>query len=51
VIWLDIEHTDGKRYFTWDKKKFQNPKKMQELLRKKKRKVYNISGRKYSFAV
>jgi len=19
VIWLDIEHTDGKRYFTWDK--------------------------------
>ncbi|XP_046774382.1 neutral alpha-glucosidase C isoform X1 [Gallus gallus] len=38
VIWLDIEHTDGKRYFTWDKKKFQNPKKMQELLRKKKRK-------------
>ncbi|XP_065610840.1 neutral alpha-glucosidase C isoform X2 [Cyrtonyx montezumae] len=38
VIWLDIEHTDGKRYFTWDKKKFQNPKRMQELLRKKKRK-------------
>ena len=22
VIWLDIEHTDGKRYFTWDKQKF-----------------------------
>ena len=21
VIWLDIEHTDGKRYFTWDKVK------------------------------
>jgi len=19
VLWLDIEHTDGKRYFTWDK--------------------------------
>uniref|UniRef100_A0A8C9GCY1 Glycoside hydrolase family 31 N-terminal domain-containing protein n=1 Tax=Pavo cristatus TaxID=9049 RepID=A0A8C9GCY1_PAVCR len=49
VIWLDIEHTDGKRYFTWDKKKFQNPKRMQELLRKKKRKVYNISGRKKVF--
>lgn len=42
VIWLDIEHTDGKRYFTWDKKKFQNPKKMQELLRKKKRKLVVI---------
>ena len=22
VIWLDIEHTNGKRYFTWDKQKF-----------------------------
>ena len=22
VIWLDIEHTDGKRYFTWDPVKF-----------------------------
>uniref|UniRef100_A0A8B9F2N4 Neutral alpha-glucosidase C n=1 Tax=Amazona collaria TaxID=241587 RepID=A0A8B9F2N4_9PSIT len=42
VIWLDIEHTDGKRYFTWDKKKFQNPKKMQEHLRKKKRKLVVI---------
>jgi hypothetical protein len=19
VLWLDIEHTDGKKYFTWDK--------------------------------
>lgn len=49
VIWLDIEHTDGKRYFTWDKKKFQNPRKMQEHLRKKKRKVNNIAGRKKRF--
>lgn len=49
AIWLDIEHTDGKRYFTWDKQKFQNPRKMQEHLRKKKRKVNNISGRKKRF--
>ncbi|XP_052638158.1 neutral alpha-glucosidase C isoform X3 [Harpia harpyja] len=42
VIWLDIEHTDGKKYFTWDKKKFQNPRKMQEHLRKKKRKLVVI---------
>ncbi|KFP30782.1 Neutral alpha-glucosidase C, partial [Colius striatus] len=42
VIWLDIEHTDGKRYFTWDKKKFQNPRKLQEHLRKKKRKLVVI---------
>lgn len=25
VIWLDIEHTDGKRYFTWDSKVFPTP--------------------------
>ncbi|XP_049753585.1 neutral alpha-glucosidase C isoform X5 [Elephas maximus indicus] len=43
VMWLDIEHTDGKRYFTWDKKRFPNPKRMQELLRSKKRKLVVIS--------
>ncbi|XP_043843100.1 neutral alpha-glucosidase C isoform X2 [Dromiciops gliroides] len=43
VIWLDIEHTEGKRYFTWDKKKFPNPKRMQELIKSKKRKVVVIS--------
>ncbi|XP_004521723.1 neutral alpha-glucosidase AB isoform X2 [Ceratitis capitata] len=25
TMWLDIEYTDGKRYFTWDKFKFSNP--------------------------
>jgi mannosyl-oligosaccharide alpha-1,3-glucosidase len=25
VIWLDIEHTDEKRYMTWDKAKFPDP--------------------------
>ncbi|MEQ2217636.1 hypothetical protein XENOCAPTIV_017415, partial [Xenoophorus captivus] len=35
-IWLDIEHTDGKRYFTWDPHKFASPKEMlQGLLDKK----------------
>ncbi|TFK15096.1 zygote arrest protein 1 [Platysternon megacephalum] len=42
VIWLDIEHTEGKRYFTWDKNKFQHPKRMQELLKRKKRKLVVI---------
>lgn len=42
VIWLDIEHTDGKRYFTWDKKKFGNPMKMQKQLMMKKRKLVVI---------
>ena len=22
IMWLDIEHTDGKKYFTWDARKF-----------------------------
>ncbi|XP_006831953.1 PREDICTED: neutral alpha-glucosidase C [Chrysochloris asiatica] len=43
VMWLDIEHTKGKRYFTWDKKRFPKPKRMQELLRSKKRKLVVIS--------
>nr|XP_033808266.1 neutral alpha-glucosidase C isoform X2 [Geotrypetes seraphini] len=43
VIWLDIEHTEGKRYFTWDKEKFPSPKKMQESLQSKKRKLVIIS--------
>ena len=28
VLWLDIEHTDGKRYFTWDSRTFPNPEEM-----------------------
>jgi alpha 1,3-glucosidase len=32
VLWLDIEHTDGKRYFTWDKRAFPDPIAMQEKL-------------------
>lgn len=27
-IWLDIEYTDGKKYFTWDPIKFSNPESM-----------------------
>ena len=29
VIWLDIEHTDGKRYLTWDSTAFPTPDAMQ----------------------
>ncbi|KAL9189094.1 hypothetical protein ACHAXT_011584 [Thalassiosira profunda] len=32
VLWLDIEHTDGKRYFTWDDKTFPHPEQMQKKL-------------------
>lgn len=39
VIWLDIDHTDGKRYFTWDHVHFPDPAGLQRHLEKKKRKV------------
>lgn len=43
VIWLDIEHTDGKRYFTWDPALFPDPTGLQRHLDKKKRKLVVIS--------
>ncbi|XP_072314317.1 neutral alpha-glucosidase C [Eucyclogobius newberryi] len=43
VIWLDIEHTDGKRYFTWDPEHFPKPIELQRHLQKKKRKLIVIS--------
>ena len=42
VLWLDIEHTDGKRYFTWDKYKFAHPKEMQQQLAATGRKMVTI---------
>ncbi|CAM9234956.1 unnamed protein product [Chrysoparadoxa australica] len=42
VIWLDIEHTEGKRYFTWDKRLFPDPIGMQEKLAAHGRKVVTI---------
>ncbi|KAF6726581.1 Neutral alpha-glucosidase AB [Oryzias melastigma] len=41
-IWLDIEHTDGKRYFTWDPHKFATPKEMLQGLVEKRRKMVAI---------
>ncbi|KAJ2618295.1 glucosidase II [Coemansia sp. RSA 1804] len=32
VIWLDIDYTDGMRYFTWDYSKFPDPMAMQKQL-------------------
>ncbi|XP_041099334.1 neutral alpha-glucosidase AB isoform X2 [Polyodon spathula] len=42
VIWLDIEHTDGKRYFTWDPNRFPSPRDMQQGLQAKRRKMVAI---------
>ena len=42
VLWLDIEHTDGKRYFTWDANLFPDPATMQDTLAKTGRKMVTI---------
>ncbi|GKC55303.1 probable glucan 1,3-alpha-glucosidase [Tanacetum coccineum] len=42
VLWLDIEHTDGKRYFTWDKTLFPNPEEMQNDLASRGRRMVTI---------
>ncbi|CAZ81178.1 unnamed protein product [Tuber melanosporum] len=42
VIWLDIEHTDGKRYFTWDPLTFSKPESMQKTLARRDRKLVAI---------
>lgn len=42
VVWLDIEHTDGKQYFTWNDANFPTPDKMMESLTAKRRKLVNV---------
>ncbi|KAI4142484.1 MAG: hypothetical protein L6R39_004919 [Caloplaca ligustica] len=42
VIWLDIEYTDGKKYFTWDNDNFPNPIGMQNQLDSHGRKLVVI---------
>ncbi len=42
VLWLDIEHTDGKRYFTWDAALFPNPAAMQDKLAARGHKMVTI---------
>mmetsp|Transcript_68297 Transcript_68297/g.212208 ORF Transcript_68297/g.212208 Transcript_68297/m.212208 type:complete len:601 (+) Transcript_68297:2-1804(+) len=41
-MWLDIEHTDGKAYFTWNPANFPTPEKMTASLSAKKRKLVNV---------
>lgn len=42
VLWLDIEHTDGKRYMTWDASAFPTPERMIEDVASRGRKMVAI---------
>jgi len=42
VMWLDIEHTDGKKYFTWDSRKFPDSIEMTQNLVAHGRKLVTI---------
>ena len=42
VLWLDIEHTDGKRYMTWDAAHFPTPRRMIEDVASRGRKMVAI---------
>ena len=42
VLWLDIEHTDKKKYFTWDKYTFPDPKVLTSALASKGRKLVTV---------
>jgi alpha 1,3-glucosidase len=42
VIWLDIEYTDGKKYFTWDSHTFKDPIGMGKQLDEHGRKLVTI---------
>lgn len=42
VLWLDIEHTEDKKYFTWDHRKFPNPSDLLAELSLDQRKLVTI---------
>jgi len=42
VLWLDIEHTDGKKYFTWHPTHFAKPDELLGALEQSKRKLVTI---------
>lgn len=42
VLWLDIEHTDRKKYFTWDQDSFPDPTVLTDALASKGRKLVTV---------
>eukprot|EP01062_Namystynia_karyoxenos_P047019 TRINITY_DN35367_c0_g1_i1.p1 TRINITY_DN35367_c0_g1~~TRINITY_DN35367_c0_g1_i1.p1 ORF type:complete len:1002 (+),score=248.14 TRINITY_DN35367_c0_g1_i1:86-3007(+) len=43
AVWLDIEHTDRKHYFTWDRRLFPDPQGMQHKLKAAGRRLITIT--------
>lgn len=42
AIWLDIDYTDGKRYFTWNPDNFSDPVEMQKNISLTHKKLVTI---------
>jgi len=42
TVWLDIEHTDGKAYFSWNSAAFPDPKQMVDSISAKRRHFVNV---------
>jgi alpha-glucosidase (family GH31 glycosyl hydrolase) len=42
AVWLDIEMSDGKKYFTWDKRRFPTPATMLERVKANKQRLITI---------
>ncbi|KAF4657027.1 hypothetical protein FOL47_008637 [Perkinsus chesapeaki] len=42
VFWLDIEHTDAKKYFTWNYTLFPDPMKMSQMVRAEGKEMVTI---------
>ena len=42
VIWFDIDHTNEKKYFTWDEKNFKNPQNLLDRIKNENRNFVTI---------
>lgn len=42
AIWLDIDYSDGKKYFTWNRNNFRDPEGMQRTIGSTNRKLVTI---------
>lgn len=42
AVWLDIEMSDGKKYFTWDTRRFPTPHEMLKKVKKNGQRLITI---------